>query len=251
MCNGDEPLIAEGLKEVATHKPDSFQKTTFGLDKSNDEFPVNMTFTSESVIFTTYQATCQGKEQSYHLPLLGQHNVVNCLAALIVARHYGVTEDNIVQGLVSLQLTGMRIEIIACDNGVTILNDAYNASPTSMKAAIDVLQNMNGYHKKIAILGDMLELGAQEQQFHMEIGRLLNQSKIDYLFTIGDLGKCIAAGARERLDENNIYAYTNKVELAHKLEEMLSPNDVVLVKASRGMALEKVVEQIKQMTIQS
>lgn len=251
LCNGDEPLIAEGLIEADTLKPDSFKKITFGLGKSNDEFPVDITFTSDGVDFTTHQAAHQGNVQSYHLPLLGQHNVVNCLAALIVARHYGVTEENIAQGLASLQLTGMRIEIVACENGVTILNDAYNASPTSMKAAIDVLQNMNGHHKKIAILGDMLELGEQEQQFHTEIGRLLDPNKVDYLFTIGDLGKYIAVGARERLDENNIYAYTDKVELAHKLEQMLSPHDLILVKASRGMALEKIVEQIKQMTIQS
>ncbi|MNC63163.1 UDP-N-acetylmuramate--L-alanine ligase [compost metagenome] len=102
VCNGDEPLIAEGLQEADTNKPDSFQTITFGLEKNNDEYPVDITFTSDSVIFKTCQAISQGIEQSYHLPLLGQHNVVNCLAALIVERHYGVTEEKIVQGLASL-----------------------------------------------------------------------------------------------------------------------------------------------------
>jgi UDP-N-acetylmuramoyl-tripeptide--D-alanyl-D-alanine ligase len=215
---------------------------TFGLGQHNDEFPSEMNFVEDSVSFNTHQ----GGARKYTLPLLGEHNVINSLAALIVARHYKVPEEKIVQGLQTLALTGMRIEFIACENGITILNDAYNASPTSMKAALHVLENMKGYQRKIAVLGDMLELGASEGKYHEEIGNLLDASKLDYLLTLGELGKRIAEGAKKRLDEKKIYAYTDKAELIAKLETMLSPQDVVLVKASRGMALEKVVEQIKQ-----
>lgn len=242
ICNGDEPLIQQVLEETDTHKPQQFNKMTFGLGQHNDEFPSEMNFTQDSVSFMTHQ----GVNRTYTLPLLGEHNVVNSLAALIVARHYKVPEEKIVQGLQRLALTGMRIEFIACENGITLLNDAYNASPTSMKAAIHVLENMKGYQRKIAVLGDMLELGASEGKYHEEIGNLLDASKLDYLFTLGELGKRIAEGAKKRLDEKKIYAYTDKAELIAKLETMLSPDDVVLVKASRGMALEKVVEQIKQ-----
>ena len=243
VCNGDEPLIEQVLAEAETYKPKQFNKMTFGLNSHNDEFPVSeINFAQESTSFKTHQ----GGASSYTIPLLGQHNVINSLAALIVARHYNVSEDKIVQGLQHLSLTGMRIEFIACANGITILNDAYNASPTSMKAAIHVLENMKGYQRKIAVLGDMFELGASEGQFHEEIGNLLDASKLDYLFTLGELGKRIAEGAKKRLDEKKIYAYTDKAELIAKLEAMLSPQDAVLVKASRGMALETVVEQIKQ-----
>ena len=243
VCNGDEPLIEQVLAEAETYKPKQFNKMTFGLNSHNDEFPVSeINFAQESTSFKTHQ----GGASSYTIPLLGQHNVINSLAALIVARHYNVSEDKIVQGLQHLSLTGMRIEFIACANGITILNDAYNASPTSMKAAIHVLENMKGYQRKIAVLGDMFELGASEGQFHEEIGNLLDASKLDYLFTLGELGKRIAEGAKKRLDEKKIYAYTDKAELIAKLNEMLSPQDAVLVKASRGMALETVVEQIKQ-----
>lgn len=243
ICNGDEPLIEQALGEAETHKPQQFNKMTFGLGQHNDEFPSEVNFVEDSVSFMTHQG---GAARTYTLPLLGEHNVINSLAALIVARHYKVPEEKIVQGLQSLALTGMRIEFIACENGITVLNDAYNASPTSMKAAIHVLENMKGYQRKIAVLGDMLELGASEGNYHEEIGNLLDSNQIDYLFTLGELGKRIAEGAKKRLDEKNIYAYTDKAELIAKLETMLSPQDVVLVKASRGMALEKVVEQIKQ-----
>lgn len=242
ICNGDEPLIQQVLEETETYKPQQFNKITFGLGQYNDEFPSEMNFAEDSVSFMTHQ----GGARTYSLPLLGEHNVINSLAALIIARHYKVPEEKIVQGLQRLALTGMRIEFIACENGITILNDAYNASPTSMKAAIHVLENMKGYQRKIAVLGDMLELGASEGKYHEEIGSLLDTSKLDYLFTLGELGKRIAEGAKKRLDEKKIYAYTDKAELIAKLEIMLSPGDVVLVKASRGMALEKVVEQIKQ-----
>lgn len=242
VCNGDEPLIEQALGEAETHKPTQYNKMTFGLGQHNDEFPSDINFVQDSVSFMTHQ----GGARKYTLPLLGEHNVVNSLAALIVARHYKVSEEKIVQGLQNLALTGMRIEFIACENGITVLNDAYNASPTSMRAAIHVLENMKGYQRKIAVLGDMLELGASEGKYHEEIGELLDPNQIDYLFTLGELGKRIAEGAKKRLDEKKIYAYTDKAELIAKLERMLSPQDVVLVKASRGMALEKVVEQIKQ-----
>lgn len=246
VCNGDEPLIQQVLGEAETQKPHRLNKMTFGLEHHNDEYPSEMNFAQHSVSFTTHQ----GGSRTYTLPLLGQHNVINSLAALIVARHYKVSEEKIVQGLQALSLTGMRIEFITCENGIAILNDAYNASPTSMKAALHVLESMKGYHRKVAVLGDMLELGENEGQFHEEIGSVLDQSQIDYLFTLGELGKRIAQGAKKRLDEKKIYAYTDKAELIAKLEQTLSPQDVVLVKASRGMALEQVVEQIKQIKYQ-
>ncbi|MNZ63460.1 UDP-N-acetylmuramoyl-tripeptide--D-alanyl-D-alanine ligase [compost metagenome] len=171
--------------------------------------------------------------------------MINCLAAIIVARHYGVSEQDMLRGLKNVELTGMRIEMITAANGVTILNDAYNASPSSMKAAISVLERMKGYRKKLAVLGDMLELGASEGDYHREIGAFLNASKLDYLFTYGKLGEFIAEGAGDTLDADHIFAYHDKSELIRKLVSILNPKDVVLVKGSRGMKLEEVVEAIK------
>ncbi|MNJ47031.1 UDP-N-acetylmuramoyl-tripeptide--D-alanyl-D-alanine ligase [compost metagenome] len=149
------------------------------------------------------------------------------------------------EGLANVQLTGMRIEVITGDSGVTILNDAYNASPTSMKAAIGVLHNMKGFRQKIAVLGDMLELGPTENDLHRDVGAFLTADKVDHLFTYGALGTKIAEGAAGHLDQERIHAYTDKIELITDLLDVLHPEDVILVKASRGMRLEEVVEAVK------
>lgn len=139
----------------------------------------------------------------------------------------------------------MRIERIIGASGVTILNDAYNASPTSMKAAIGVLEKMKGFRQRIAVLGDMLELGASEEEYHREIGASLTPDKVDQLFTYGTLGLKIAEGAAGHLKPARIHAYTDKTELIRDLTSLIHPKDVVLVKASRGMKLEEVVDAVK------
>lgn len=241
VYDGDEPLLAKVLGESATSKPGHFNTTTFGLSPQNDDYPVGLMFAEDSMVFTSGA----GGEAPLHLPLLGQHNVINCLAAIAVARYFGVSEQAIKEGLVGVKLTGMRIEIVKGRSGITILNDAYNASPTAMKAAIGVLENMKGYRNKIAVLGDMLELGPTENELHREVGGYITADKLDRLFTYGDLGAKIAEGAAEHLDQENIYAYTDKAELISGLLSILHPNDVVLVKGSRGMRLEEVVESVK------
>ncbi|WP_339160164.1 UDP-N-acetylmuramoyl-tripeptide--D-alanyl-D-alanine ligase [Paenibacillus sp. FSL W8-0186] len=241
VYDGDEPLIQEVLSEPATLKPDHFDTVTFGLLPHNDDYPVGLMFLDDGTVFTS----SAGSNEPLHLPLLGQHNVVNCLAAIAVARYFEVTEAAIKEGLTQIKLTGMRIEIVKGRSGITILNDAYNASPTAMKAAIGVLENMKGYRRKIAVLGDMLELGDAEDALHREVGAFMKGGKVDQLFTYGILGAKIAAGAAGQLDQRSIHAYTDKVELIEGLLAILHPEDIVLVKASRGMKLEEVVEAVK------
>jgi len=240
VYNGDEPLITEVLADTNTPKPDQLHTLTFGVNNNHDIYPSGIMFLEHGTIFTP-----NGGETPLELPLLGEHNVVNCLGALAVARHYGVTEADMKEGLKHAELTGMRIEIVEGANGVTILNDAYNASPTSVRAAINVLKKMKGYRNKIAVLGGMLELGEDEARFHQEVGEYLTAEDTDLLFTYGHLGKEIAVGAKKHLAPDNIYAYDDKSELIHKLISVLHPKDVVLVKASRGMKLEEVVEAVK------
>ncbi|AZK49016.1 UDP-N-acetylmuramoyl-tripeptide--D-alanyl-D-alanine ligase [Paenibacillus lentus] len=241
VYDGDEPLLAEVLRESAASNPVHFNTTTFGLDPQNDDYPVELMYMDDSMVFTS----SAGGDSQLHLPLLGQHNVINGLAAIAVARYFGVSEQAIKEGLSGVKLTGMRIEVVKGRSGITILNDAYNASPTAMKAAIGVLENMKGYRNKIAVLGDMLELGPTENELHREIGGYISAGKLDRLFTYGALGAKIAEGAAEHLDQESIHAYTDKAELISELLSVLHPKDVVLVKGSRGMRLEDVVEAVK------
>ncbi|MFD1989505.1 UDP-N-acetylmuramoyl-tripeptide--D-alanyl-D-alanine ligase [Paenibacillus nicotianae] len=235
---GDEPLLKQILAEPAFQQKE-MRKITFGLDHTNNVYPTGVMFQGTNTVFTTNSES----DEVWTLPLLGMHNVTNALAAITVAQHYEVTAEQIRQGLSKLQLTGMRIEIIQGRHGITLLNDAYNASPTSMKAAIDVLGNLKGYHRKIAVLGDMLELGEEEAIYHQEVGRYID-GQADLLFTYGRLGQQIAEGAAKVLEPSQIRSYLSKQELINDLLEIAQDKDAILFKASRGMKLEEVVQAL-------
>lgn len=235
---GDEPLLKQILAEPAFEQKE-MRKITFGLDHTNNVYPTGVMFQGKNTVFTTNSES----DEAWTLPLLGMHNVTNALAAITVAQHYQVSSEQIRQGLSKLQLTGMRIEIIQGRDGITLLNDAYNASPTSMKAAIDVLGNLKGYHRKIAVLGDMLELGEEEAMYHQEVGRYID-GQADLLFTYGGLGQQIAEGAAKVLEPSQIRSYLSKQELINDLLEIAQEKDAILFKASRGMKLEEVVQAL-------
>ena len=133
------------------------------------------------------------------IPLLGTHNVVNALAAIAVGEAFGVSPEGIAAGLRALQMTSMRIEKLTAASGLTVLNDAYNASPASMRAAIALTEQLSGFGRKFLVLGDMLELGEHEEQFHRGIGAMLSPERVDYVFTFGRLGRFIADEAAAAL----------------------------------------------------
>ncbi|MDP9699433.1 UDP-N-acetylmuramoyl-tripeptide--D-alanyl-D-alanine ligase [Paenibacillus intestini] len=247
IYNGDEPLIAQVLEESATKQPEGMQRFRFGLQTDNNDYPTGLMNAQHGMVFTTKQSV----DKAYNLPLLGTHNVINCLAAMAVARHFGVTEENMAKGLSQLKLTGMRIEVTQAVSGLTLLNDAYNASPTSMKAAIDVLEGLKGYRMKVAVLGDMLELGSEEQQLHHEIGMYITPDKLDKVLVYGPLSVNIAEGAKKHMVAEAVHAFDNKEELTRYLLENLHPKDAVLFKASRGMKLEDVVQTLQTAPLQN
>ncbi|SES01940.1 UDP-N-acetylmuramoyl-tripeptide--D-alanyl-D-alanine ligase [Salipaludibacillus aurantiacus] len=234
VIDGDEPLLTEKV----VNSP--FQVITFGGSETNDYYPVKSEQKSDGTFFTTNQA--DGAE--FFIPVLGKHNINNALAVIAVAQKFGVAVSDIKKGLEKLKITGMRTELIEGNDGVTLINDAYNASPTSMRAAVELLQDLKGYKKKIVVLSDMLELGADEETFHFETGKDIDADKIDYVFTFGVLGKKIAEGAKENFQDHCVFAYEDKQALIAKLKEIVEKEDIVLVKGSRGMKLEEVVNAL-------
>ncbi|WP_054941752.1 UDP-N-acetylmuramoyl-tripeptide--D-alanyl-D-alanine ligase [Paenibacillus ihuae] len=243
IYNGDEPLLAEVMAEPSFHAPAGMQTLRFGLSADNDNYPTGMMTHPGGMTFTTRYLA---EERAFTLPLPGRHNVINALAALAVARHYAITEASIEEGLKRLKLTGMRIEVMMTASGLTLLNDAYNASPTSMKAAIDVLQSMKTGGSRIAVLGDMLELGPEEVDFHREIGEYLDPALTDLVFAYGPLAAKLAEAATEKLGPERVFAYTDKAELSSVLNSKCSAKDIVLFKASRGMRLEEVLHSLNE-----
>ncbi|MFE7063769.1 UDP-N-acetylmuramoyl-tripeptide--D-alanyl-D-alanine ligase [Sutcliffiella sp. NPDC057660] len=232
IINGDEPLLKNKVSDF------DCDVITFGLNDENDYVAQDIVLKGNGTQFII-------EETAYMIPVLGAHNVTNALASIVVGEIFGVNEENRKKGLEKVSLTAMRNEVVETSGGWTVINDAYNASPTSMKAAIDLLGSLTGYSKKIAVLGDMLELGDQEIPFHQEVGRYVQDKGIDFVLTYGDLGKNIAEGAAAVLGSEKVKSYTDKKILIENLLKVLQPHDVVIVKGSRGMRLEEVVQGLQ------
>jgi UDP-N-acetylmuramoyl-tripeptide--D-alanyl-D-alanine ligase len=234
VIHGDEPLLTEKVVDSPFHV------ITFGNSETNDFYPVQIKQKSDGTYFTI-----NGEDETeFFIPVLGKHNINNALSAIAIAKQFGVSIPDIKKGLEKIKITGMRTELIQGKGGVSVINDAYNASPTSMRAAIELLQDLKGYTKKIVVLGDMLELGDDEETFHHEVGKGVDSAKINYVFTFGKLGKKIAEGAKVNFSENQVLAYDDKQALIVKLKETVGEGDIVLVKGSRGMKLEEVVNAL-------
>ena len=179
-------------------------------------------------------------EEHYELPILGIHNMKNAAIAIAIGHELGLDYETIQRNINNVQLTGMRMERHVTDNDITVINDAYNASPTSMKAAIDTLSNMDG--RKILVLADSLELGENSQRMHEEVGAHIEDKGIHTLLTYGTDAKFISDVGGQFVE--NVAHFSSKDELTAYLKSHLVPQDKVLVKGSRGNKLEEVVNQI-------
>lgn len=233
---GDEPLLMERIENIKGN----VIKKTFGRWEKNDIFPVDIKQTSNGSTFKIKVSTVE-----FVLPVLGTHNVLNALAAMTVANYFGIPFEKMNEGFASLKLTNMRTEMLEGKKGEKIINDAYNASPTSMHAAIELISQLPGYNKKILVLGDMLELGPEEEEFHLKIGESIQSEKVDYVFTFGKLGEFIAKGAKANLPAERVFAFTEKAPLIAELQKLVNEDTIILVKASRGMKLEEVITALR------
>lgn len=236
IYNGDEPLLHEKLKSYTG----SSALKTFGRSWKNNIYPLHIEQNDSGSTFRI-----NASEEEFYLPVLGTHNVLNALAGMMAASHFGVPFEKMNDGFAGLKLTNMRMELLEGSKGEKIINDAYNASPTSMNAAIELIANLPGYKKKILVLGDMLELGPQEEDFHFTIGKTIDADKIDFVFTFGKLGEFIAEGAEQSFPGGRVFAYTEKMSLIKELRKHVDNETIVLVKASRGMRLEEIVTALQ------
>ncbi|MEH7437992.1 UDP-N-acetylmuramoyl-tripeptide--D-alanyl-D-alanine ligase [Neobacillus drentensis] len=236
VLHGDEPLLMERIKQYKG----KVQVKTFGRNETNDLYPTEITQMAQGNRFKMNAST-----ESFELPVLGTHNILNALAAMHIAHYFSIPYEKMKAGLSGIKLTNMRMELVEGKRGEKIINDAYNASPTSMMAAIELVSNLQGYDRKILVLGDMLELGPQEEQYHLQIGEGLDAEKTDILFTFGPLGEHIAKGARKILGEQRVFAFRDKAELIEELKKHVNEQTLILVKASRGMKMEEIVTALQ------
>ncbi len=189
---------------------------------------------------TEFDLFYHGKCYPARIPVLGRHHVFNALAAFAVGTWFGVSPERIVEAFLSYQPSGMRQKIINF-HGITVVEDCYNASPDSMKASLSILPLLvKGEGKKVAVLGDMLELGAYSEEAHRSVGRCAAENHLDTVLCLGENSAFTAQEARNGGVPCVIFL-KEKEEAAAWLRENLRAGDAVLFKASRGMKFEDII----------
>ena len=183
----------------------------------------------------------------FKLSVPGLHNVYNALAAIAVGELFKIPKNAIAEALSETRAYNMRMQIFE-GNGITVISDCYNANPHSMKMSLQTLANMPGKGRKIAVLGDMKELGLQSAEYHREIGSLLPELSVDYLIAIGkDAAEYCRGAEKAGLKSSRIKYFEDRKNAIRNLKLLLRENDMVLVKASRSMQLEEVSGALLEM----
>lgn len=218
----------------------SGRTVTFGIENKAD---VRASDVRQDRDYTDFTLTADGSTANVRLSVIGRHNLYNALAAAAAAIAVDMPLDAVKYGLDDFVPVAMRSEIKEL-KGRTVLADYYNANPASMEAALVTLISLKSNKKAIAVLGDMLELGDTSAEAHRELGRTAARLGVDIIITVGTLMKHTAEGAieaglpRERVLETQTHA-----EAAELVRKLSRPGDVVLVKGSRGMKMEKILEE--------
>ncbi len=184
----------------------------------------------------------QGDDMEVFLPYSGRHNVLNSLAAATVGYIHGLNAKEIKEGLEGARITGGRLAVER-KGKVIIINDTYNANPTSVRASLEALGEIAGKARRGAILGDMFELGTGEVKAHKEVGRFAAQQDLDYLITYGQLSVHTAKGAREE-GLKVVESCQSIDEVLDTLKKYFREEDRILIKGSRGMKMEQIVDKI-------
>jgi len=215
---------------------------SFGLSDKADVRA--MQIQSDAKKGTTFQLLLPGKSRPTPVTIKvhGTHNVTNALAAAAVGCTLNLPGATIAQGLAKFRPASMRSQVLT-HQGIQIINDCYNANPASMKAAVQLLAQWQPARERIAVVGDMLELGPQSRHMHREVGTFMAGQGLSRLIACGPLGRDIAEGARKAgMPDSAIVEAADAVAATEAVKKLVKQGDVVLVKASRGMKLEQVVQ---------
>lgn len=234
VLNGDDPWIRQ------MPIPHQVRPLWFGLNDSGLDYQgVMLENNGEGILF---QVISSAEKFEIFLPLPGRLNVYNALAAIAIGRVLGLSIQEIKEGLAAPVMTGGRLKILN-RNRLRIIDDTYNASPASIKAALEVLCGFPGPGKKIAVLADMLELGKASMDSHFEVGAYAANLGVDQLLAYGQLARKYVEGFTSITPGKAEY-FSTKPEIIRAIKELARPGDSILIKGSRGMKMEEVVEAL-------
>ena len=245
VLNGDEPLLTEYKGKVAP------QRKYVGIYNKNADCKAVNIRTRENGM--TFDVLYDGNAAvNVEIPVLGRHNVYNALFAWEIGSLCGMRDDEIRRGLLSFEGTKMRQKIYSIGR-ITVIEDCYNAAPESMRAAIDVLITKASASggAPCALLGDMLELGENTRLLHDQLGQYAAQMKVARLYCYGEMADTVAEAAiKKGVRADDVYVARDTSDPAHMAKMIASSvkdGDVLLVKASRGIAAERVIEELKKL----
>lgn len=236
VLNGDDPLV-RAMREVTNARV-----LLYGLDEGNDLRATDVVSHGLQGVHFTFVITATGDSWRIRLPLLGRHSVHTALAAAGAAYAAGMSWNDIVESLQKLDAQ-VRLLVVPGWNGSTLIDDTYNAAPESTLAALNLLDEMKG--RKVAVLGDMLELGPYTQEAHLKVARRASVAA-DRLVVVGSLGKLIGEEAlRAGMPPQSVFFAADNAQVVEYLKRILKQGDYVLVKGSRGLHMEEIIYGLK------
>lgn len=235
IYNGDQQLLRTAAVEKQI--PGYIKIRTFGKEERNDVVVQQVRQKEDGLRFSINRDA-----RIYHLDMIGKHQAMNATAAWIAAKALGLDEEEIAEGFASVEKTGLRNELVKVDQCL-ILNDSYKSNPQSALAAVDTMEEFDIPYK-LAVLGDMLELGETSDMIHYTLGKDISSYHLQEVLTIGDMACYIAQGARDNMEHTLIRHFTDKHELLDYLRPYMHKECMLLVKGSRGMKLDEVVDAL-------
>ena len=239
LVNQDDPSVIELASNF------SGQRITFGIEKPSDIMAKEIRL--RGIEGTSFNLIIGGEEIEVTLPALGRHFVPNALAAIGVATLFGIEAKKAKETLEHYHLLPMRMEVCRLSGGEILINDAYNANPKSMELALETLAEVKGKGRSIAVLGDMLELGDFTEEAHLQLGKKVRELSIDLLLALGEKAPLVVESAiHNGLEQERARVVGSHSEAISILKQVIQKGDWILIKGSRRMAMEKIVESLKE-----
>lgn len=246
VINHDQEAIAAALKRDRAYG--KLKKVTFGQSPEADlrltDYKPSQSQDAEGRTIASVEFTVNDRFR-YRLHVPGRHNVFNALAAIAVARRFGMDHDEIAAQLDTFRLPPMRLEGVQIGR-LTLVNDAYNANPASMAAAIDVLAEMNAAKRRVLIVGDMRELGEDSDRLHREAAEKIARANLQLVVAVGERSRLVAQTVKQATGgQTETHAFASTDLARKRLISYLRPDDTILIKGSRALGLERLAESIR------
>ena len=234
IINNDNDLLNKWNMDI------DIETHTYGIQNKSEINAINIEMEERDSKFI---AKTDKEEIEIQVPVGGEHFIYNALCATLVWKQLGISNDKIKKGIAKFELTKKRMDIKRLENGAILINDSYNASYESMKASIEYLNNYTG-KRKIAVLGDMFELGEYAEELHKKVGKEIAKNNIEILICTGKNSKNIIDEAKENNPKLETYYLRNNDEILEKIHEILREEDVILIKASNGMKFFEICQKV-------